>query len=100
MSRETGVYDEWNEFGNITSPSAIGICNVHINRGIIIADISKGVCNGNQTNHAFVRDLDLQQNRHELSEAHDIYAVLITASMHDGSYQVHGQARLEYYIDR
>lgn len=97
LTRGTGVYTEWNEFatGGFAAAPIVSSTN-----GILIADISKGVLNGSATinsaeNGVVLRKVDLSAMSTKNVE---IFAVLITTGMHDGEYQVHGQATLEMRI--
>ncbi|KXN84229.1 hypothetical protein AN958_12882 [Leucoagaricus sp. SymC.cos] len=100
LTRGTGVYTEWSEFGTVSSQPAVGIISPRPS-GILIADMSKGVltCRGSDNNpsHGVVlRNVDLSGAETNL----EIFAILITTitGMYDRKYQVHGQARLEYRI--
>ncbi|KAI9777254.1 MAG: hypothetical protein M1839_008984 [Geoglossum umbratile] len=93
LTRGTGVYSEWSEFANLSSQSAISIVNPRRD-GVHIAEIAKGVLNGPQTNHAFVQNV----NMHGTTTNLEVFACLVASGMHDGGYQVHGQARLEYRV--
>ncbi|KAJ3560793.1 hypothetical protein NP233_g10603 [Leucocoprinus birnbaumii] len=93
LTRGSGVYAEWNEVGKVLSHPATGIIAPRTN-GIQIADISKGVLNGNQTNGTVLRVVDLK----DIERNAEIFAVLVASGMHDGAYQAHGQATLEYRI--
>lgn len=96
LNKGTGVYTEWNEFGTFASPQ-MGIMATVTPRtnGIVIGDIGKGVLNGNQTNGTVLRVIDLKGLGAAQGNV-DIYAVLVATGMHDGAYQVGGQARLEF----
>lgn len=91
LTRGSGVYTEWNEFGKVLSHPRTGIIAPRTS-GIRIADISKGVLNGNQTNGTILRVVDLENMNTNV----DIFALLVASGMHDGAYQAHGQATLEY----
>jgi len=56
---------------------------------INIVDISKGV---SHTNETVLQVVDLS----ETPSNTEIFAVLVATGMHDGAYQVGGQARLEF----
>ena len=91
LTRGTGVYTEWSEFGTVRSHPPTGII-VPRTSGIFISDIDKGVLNGNKTNGTVLRVVDLSGSRNNS----EIFAVLVASGMHDGVYQVHGQATLEF----
>jgi hypothetical protein len=91
LTRGSGVYTEWDEFGEVLSHPSTGIIAPRTS-GIQIADISKGVLNGNHTNGTVLRVVDLK----DMEQNVEIFAVLVASGMHDGAYQVHGQATLEY----
>ena len=94
LTRATGVYTEWSEFGTVSSHPAIGIVSSRTS-GILIADIRKGVSNGpGPSNGTVLQQVDLSSTSNNL----EIFALLVATGMHDGGYQVHGQARLEYRI--
>ncbi|KDR71727.1 hypothetical protein GALMADRAFT_777159 [Galerina marginata CBS 339.88] len=93
LTRASGVYTEWNEFGTLSSQAPVGIIAPR-SSGISIADINKGVLNGNQTNGTVLQVVDLSGT----SSKAEIFAVLVASGMHDGAYQVHGQASLEYKV--
>jgi len=93
LTRLSGVYTEWNEFGTLSSQAPVGIIAPRTS-GISIAGIDKGVLNGNQTNGTVLQIVDLRGT----SSKAEIYAVLVASGMHDGAYQVHGQASLEYKV--
>ncbi|KIL64612.1 hypothetical protein M378DRAFT_24484 [Amanita muscaria Koide BX008] len=93
LTRRTGVYTDWTEFGTLSSQPATGIIDPR-ESGIIIADTSKGVLNGNHTNGTVLQVVDLSG----VSNNVDIYALLVASGMHDGAYQVSAQARLEYRL--
>jgi len=96
LTRETGVYTEWSEFGSFSIPQGSVVATVTPRTsGIFIADIDKGVLNNRQApNGTVLRVVDLSGR----GSNQDIFAVLVASGMHDGGYQVHGQARLEYLI--
>ncbi|KAM6493129.1 hypothetical protein JOM56_011263 [Amanita muscaria] len=93
LTRKTGVYNDWTEFGTLSSQPATGIIAPR-ESGIIIVDTSKGVFNGNQTNGTVLQVVDMS----EVSNNVDIYALLVASGMHNGAYQVSAQARLEYRL--
>lgn len=93
LTRGSGVYTEWDEFGRVLSHPPTGIIAPRTS-GIQIADISKGVLNGNQTNGTVLRIVDLK----DVEQNVEIFALLVATGMHDGRYQAHGQATLEYSI--
>jgi hypothetical protein len=93
LTKLSGVYTEWNEFGTLSSQAPVGIIAPRTS-GISIAGIDKGVLNGNQTNGTVLQIVDLRGT----SSKAEIYAVLVASGMHDGAYQVHGQASLEYKV--
>jgi hypothetical protein len=93
LTQGSGVYTEWDEFGRVLSHPPTGIIAPRTS-GIQIADISKGVLNGNQTNGTVLRIVDLK----DMEKNVEIFALLVATGMHDGRYQAHGQATLEYNI--
>ncbi|KIL56775.1 hypothetical protein M378DRAFT_172428 [Amanita muscaria Koide BX008] len=93
LTRKTGVYTDWTEFGTLSSQPATGIIAPR-DSGIIIVDTNKGVLNGNQTNGTVLQVVDMS----EVSSNVDVYALLVASGMHDGAYQVSAQARLEYRV--
>jgi len=93
LTRGSGVYTEWDEFGKVLSHPPTGVIAPRTS-GIQIVDISKGVLNGNQTNGTILRVVDLR----DMDRNVEIFAVLVASGMHDGVYQAHGQATLEYKI--
>ena len=95
LTAGSGVTTDWSEFGTFASPQMGVTANVTPRtNGIIIADTSKGVLNGNQTNGTVLRVVDLSATPSNV----DIFAVLVASGMHDGAYQVSGQARLEFRL--
>jgi hypothetical protein len=90
----SGVYTEWNQFGTLGSQSAIGIIAPWTDGNFSILDISKGVLNGNHTNGTVLRVVDLSERQGNI----DVFAVLVASGMHDGAYQVHGQATLDFRL--
>ena len=93
LTRGSGVYTEWDEFGKVLSHPPTGIIAPRTS-GIHIADISKGVLNGHQTNGTVLRVVDLR----DIETNTEIFVVLVASGMHNGAYQAHGQATLEYRI--
>lgn len=96
LTRGTGVYDEWGEFSTALTGAngVVGVISLR-ESGILIADMRKGVLNGNQTNGTVLLSVSLSEDWAQLNPTMQIFAVLVASGMHDGSYQVHGQARLE-----
>ena len=90
----SGVYTEWNEFGTVTSQSAIGIITPWTDNNFSIIDIKKDVLNGNQTNGTVLQVVDLNEHQSNI----EVFAVLVATGMHDGAYQVHGQATLDFRL--
>jgi hypothetical protein len=84
---------EWDEFGRVLSHPPMGIIAPWTS-GIQIADISKGVLNSNHTNGTVLKVVDLK----DMEQNIEIFALLVASGMHNGPYQAHGQAMLEYCI--
>jgi uncharacterized protein YneF (UPF0154 family) len=93
FTRGSGVYAEWDEFGRVLSHPPTGIIAPRTT-GIQIADINKGVLNGPNTNGTVLKVVDLKGTEDNA----EIFALLVATGMHDGRYQAHGQATLEYSI--
>lgn len=90
LTRGTGIYEEWSEFGSFASAQMSVMASVTVRtNGFVILDTSKGVLN-NLTNGKVLRVVDLSG----LPSNIEIFAVLVASGMHDGAYQVGGQARL------
>ena len=94
LATESGVFTEWNEFGTLGSQSAIGIIAPWTDGNFSIIDIKKGVLNGNQTNGTVLQVVDLSGHQSNI----EVFAVLVATGMHDGAYQVHGQATLDFRL--
>ena len=94
LTRDTGVYPEWNEFGVTTEHGQPTGMILPRTSGIIIVDMWKGVVQPS-TAHAFTREVNLEG----ASKKADFYVCLVAAGMHDSDgYRIHGQARLEYSL--
>lgn len=93
LTRGSGVYVEWAEFGSFATPQMGVTANVTPRTSdIVIADTSKGVLNGPNTNGTVLRVVELNETPSNV----DVFAVLVATGMHDGAYQVLGQARVEF----
>jgi len=98
LTRGTGIYTEWDEFGTLSNTQAGGVANVTLrSSGIIVLDISKGVISPHTSPHgAVLRVVDLSGIR--MRDDMEIFAVLVAAGRNQGGYEVQGQAMLEYSI--
>jgi len=89
LQQGTGVYPSWKEFATLSSQGSF--MNVQPRTDGIIFHITKGVTAGFLGNAAIVDEFKTPQG---VPYDSDVYVCLVVAGMHDGRYQVHGQARL------
>jgi hypothetical protein len=86
---DTGVYDTWNEFATLSPHGSF--MNVQPRTDGIIFHLTKGVSVGFLGNAAITDEFTTPRG---LPHDSDVYVCLVVAGMHDGRYQVHGQARM------
>lgn len=89
LQQGTGVYPSWREFATLSSSGSF--MNVLPRPDGIIFHMTKGVTTGPLDNAAIIDEF---QTPRGVPYDSDIYVCLVVAGMHDGRYQVHGQARL------
>jgi hypothetical protein len=89
LHQGTGVYTSWNEFATLSSTGSF--MNVQPRPDGIIFHMTKGVTTGFLGNAAFTDEFHTPRG---VPYDSDVYVCLVVAGMHDGRYQVHGQARL------
>ncbi len=89
LSVGTGVYSSWNEFAAISPYGSF--MNVQPRTNGIVFHLTKGVSTGPLGNAAIA---DQFTSPPGLPTDSDVYVCLVVAGMHDGRYQVHGQARM------